>query len=110
MAELLSSEHAALPSPPLLVPSLPLPIPSPLTTSLTDTEAPLGYRVAGIRMRALLPSTSRMTDILEPDMPPQKRACLTIPAPRFEVKESSTAGATWQSGPTESDLSRYRVE
>nr|GEU57195.1 retrotransposon protein, putative, Ty3-gypsy subclass [Tanacetum cinerariifolium] len=58
--------HAALPSPPLLVPSLPLPLPSPLTTSPTDTRTPLGYRAARIRMRALLPSTSRRTDIPEP--------------------------------------------
>nr|GFA82095.1 hypothetical protein [Tanacetum cinerariifolium] len=29
------ARHAALPSPPLLVPSLPLPLPSPLTTSVT---------------------------------------------------------------------------
>nr|GEW64065.1 putative reverse transcriptase domain-containing protein [Tanacetum cinerariifolium] len=62
------ARHAALPSPPLLVPSLPLPFPSPLTTSLIDTGSPLGYRAAGIRMRALLPSTSRRTDIPEADM------------------------------------------
>nr|GEZ13485.1 hypothetical protein [Tanacetum cinerariifolium] len=73
------ARHAALPLPPLFVPSLPLPFPSPLTTSPTDTGAPLGYRAAGIRMRALLPSTSRRTDILEADMPPQKWACLTTP-------------------------------
>nr|GEU39054.1 hypothetical protein [Tanacetum cinerariifolium] len=51
------SEHAVGPIPPLPVPSPPLPLPSPLTTSPTDTGAPLGYRAAGIRMRALLPST-----------------------------------------------------
>nr|GEY65852.1 hypothetical protein [Tanacetum cinerariifolium] len=71
------AKHAALLSPPLLVPSPPLPLPSPLTTSLTDTGAPLGYRAAGIRMRTLLPSTSRRTDIPEADVPPRKRACLT---------------------------------
>nr|GEV19541.1 putative reverse transcriptase domain-containing protein [Tanacetum cinerariifolium] len=59
--------HAALLSPPLLVPSPPLPLPSPLTTSPTDTEALLVYRAAEIRMRALLPSTSRSTDIPEAD-------------------------------------------
>nr|GEZ74331.1 hypothetical protein [Tanacetum cinerariifolium] len=64
------ARHAALPSPPLLVPSLPLPLPSPLTTSPTDTRAPLGYRVAGIRIRALLLPTSRMIDIPKADMPP----------------------------------------
>ncbi|GKG26561.1 hypothetical protein Tco_0402264, partial [Tanacetum coccineum] len=45
-------EHAAALTPPLPVVSSPLPLPSPLTTSPTDTGAPLGYRVAGIRMRA----------------------------------------------------------
>nr|GEV50085.1 reverse transcriptase domain-containing protein [Tanacetum cinerariifolium] len=103
------ARHAALPSPLLFVPSLPLPLPSPLTTSLTDTGAPLGYRVAGIRMRALLPS-SRRTDILEANMPPRKKACLTTPALGFEIGESSAAGAARQLGPTESDLRRYRVE
>nr|GEX87256.1 putative reverse transcriptase domain, ribonuclease H-like domain, aspartic peptidase domain protein [Tanacetum cinerariifolium] len=72
--------------------------------------APLGYRAVGIRMRALLPSTSRRTDIPEADTPPQKRACLTTPAPRFEIGESSTAGAARQPGPTESNLRRCRVE
>ncbi|GKE46015.1 hypothetical protein Tco_1473299, partial [Tanacetum coccineum] len=46
------AEHAAAPTPPLPVVSSPLPLPSPLTTSPTDTGAPLGYRAAGIRMRA----------------------------------------------------------
>nr|GEW86745.1 hypothetical protein [Tanacetum cinerariifolium] len=77
------ARHADLPSPPLLVPSLPLPFPSPFTTSLTDTGAPLGYR---------------------------KRACLTTLAPRFEIEESSVAGAARQPRPIESDLRRYRVE
>nr|GEX56490.1 hypothetical protein [Tanacetum cinerariifolium] len=76
----------------------------------TDTEAPLGYRAAGIRMRALLLSTSPRTDIPEADMPPQKKACLTAPTPGFEIGESSAAGAARQPGPTESDLRRCRVE
>nr|GEV04058.1 putative reverse transcriptase domain-containing protein [Tanacetum cinerariifolium] len=104
------ARHAALPSPPLLVPSLPLPLPSPLTTSSTDTGAPLGYRAARIRMRSLLPSTSRRTDILEADMPLEKRACLTTPASGFEIGESSAAGAARQPGPIESDLRSCRVE
>nr|GEV59231.1 putative reverse transcriptase domain-containing protein [Tanacetum cinerariifolium] len=102
------ARHAALLSPPLPVPSPPLPLPSPLTTSPTDTGAPLGYRAAGIRIRALLSFTSRKTDILEADVPPRKRAYLTTPAPRFKVGESSTAGAARQPGPTECDLRRYR--
>nr|GEX59451.1 putative reverse transcriptase domain-containing protein [Tanacetum cinerariifolium] len=86
------ARQAALLSPPLLVPSLPLPLPSPLTTNLTDTGAPLGYRAAGIKMRALLLSTSHRTDITEADMPPRKNACLTAPALRFKIGESSAAG------------------
>nr|GEV35452.1 hypothetical protein [Tanacetum cinerariifolium] len=104
------ARHAVLPSPPLPVPSPPLPLPSPLTTSPTDTRAPLGYRAVEIRMRALLSSTSRRTDILEADMPPRKRAFLTTLALGFKVDESSAAGAARQPGPTESDLRRYRVE
>nr|GEW38101.1 putative reverse transcriptase domain-containing protein [Tanacetum cinerariifolium] len=83
------ARHVALPSPPLLIPFLPLPLLSPLTTSLTDTGAPLGYWAAEIRMRALLPSTSRRIGILEADMPPQKRACLTTPSFGFKIGESS---------------------
>nr|GEU34374.1 hypothetical protein [Tanacetum cinerariifolium] len=104
------ARHAALLLPPLHVSSPPLPLPSPLTTSPTDTGAPLGYTAVEIRMRALLPSTSHRTDIPEADVLPRKRACLTTPAPRFEVEKSSTAGAARQPGPTESDLRRYMVE
>nr|GEY67591.1 putative reverse transcriptase domain-containing protein [Tanacetum cinerariifolium] len=68
------------------------------------------YRAAGIRMRALLPSTSRRTDIPEADVPPRKRACLTTLALGFKVRESFAAGAARQPGPTESDLRRYGVE
>ncbi|GJW80028.1 hypothetical protein Tco_0144003 [Tanacetum coccineum] len=65
------AEHAAAPTPPLPVVSSPLPLPSPLTTSPTDTGAPLGYR-----------------------------ACLTTPAPGYEIGESSAAGAARQPGLT----------
>ncbi|GJX26784.1 reverse transcriptase domain-containing protein [Tanacetum coccineum] len=65
---------------------------SPLITSPTDTGAPLGYRAAGIWMRAAdaspplsLPPTSPRTDIPEAEMPPRKRACLTTPTPGFRV-------------------------
>nr|GEZ90503.1 hypothetical protein [Tanacetum cinerariifolium] len=100
------ARHDALLSPPLPIPSPPLPLPSPLTTSLADTRAPLGYRAAEIRMRALLLSTSRRTDIPEADVLPWKKACLTTPALRFEVRESSTAGAARQPGPTYYALDR----
>ncbi|GJZ03311.1 hypothetical protein Tco_0536586 [Tanacetum coccineum] len=101
------AEHAATPTPPLLVASSPLPLPSPLTTSPTDAGAPLGYRAAEIRMRAaaaspplsLLPTSPR-TDVPEAEMPPRKRACLTTPALGYEIGESSAAGAARQPGPT----------
>nr|GEU55369.1 ubiquitin hydrolase [Tanacetum cinerariifolium] len=68
-------------------------------------------RAAGIRMRALLLSTSRRTDIPKADMPPRKRACLTTPANGFKVEESSAAGAMRQSGPAlEFDRRRYRFD
>ncbi|GKD48405.1 hypothetical protein Tco_1277381, partial [Tanacetum coccineum] len=100
---------------PLHVSSPPLPLPSPLTTSLTDAGAPLGYRAAGIRIRVasppmLLPSTSHRTGIPEAEMPPQKRACFTTPTLGLEVRESSVAGVARQPGPTlEADLRRDRV-
>nr|GEY18351.1 reverse transcriptase domain-containing protein [Tanacetum cinerariifolium] len=102
------ARQAALLSPPLPIPSPQLPLPSPLTTSPTDTGAPLGYRAAGIRMRALLSPASPRTDTPETDMPPRKKACLTTPG--LEIGESFTAGAARQLGPTESDLRRCRVE
>ncbi|GJU35490.1 hypothetical protein Tco_1183844, partial [Tanacetum coccineum] len=101
------AEYAAAPTPPLPITSSPLPLPSPLTTSPTDAGAPLGYRAAGIRMRAAaaspplsLPSTSHRTDVPEAEMPPRKRACFTTPAPGCEIGESSAAGAARQPGPT----------
>ncbi|GJS15196.1 hypothetical protein Tco_0409668 [Tanacetum coccineum] len=101
------AEYAAAPTPPLPVASSPLPLPSPLTTSPTDAGAPLGYRAAGIRIRAAaaspplpLPSTSPRTVVPEAEMPPRKRACLTTPASGYEIGESSAAGAARQPGPT----------
>nr|GEZ31532.1 hypothetical protein [Tanacetum cinerariifolium] len=45
------------------IPSPPLPLPSPPTTSLTYAEAPLGYRAAGIRLRAASPSNHHPSEI-----------------------------------------------
>ncbi|GKE03168.1 hypothetical protein Tco_1395186 [Tanacetum coccineum] len=109
---LIAAVAAALPSSPppsplTLLSSLlpwilspPLPLPSPPTTSPTYDEAPLGYRVAKIRLRVaspsthhpseipsspmLLPSTSHRYDTLEADMPLQKRARFTASTGRFE--------------------------
>ncbi|GJV61179.1 hypothetical protein Tco_1467279 [Tanacetum coccineum] len=109
------AEHAAAPTPPLPVASPPSPLPSPLTTRPTDAGAPLGYRVARIQMRAtspplLLPSTSHRTDIPEAEIPPQKRACLTTPAPGLEIGQRSETGAARQPWTTlEADLRQDRV-
>ncbi|GKA41590.1 hypothetical protein Tco_0734250, partial [Tanacetum coccineum] len=46
----------------------------------------------------LLPSTTHKDDLLEADMPLQKRACFFAPASRFEVGESSAAATTRQAG------------
>ncbi|GJR91572.1 putative reverse transcriptase domain-containing protein [Tanacetum coccineum] len=103
------ARHVTALTPSLDVPSPPLPLPSPLTTSPPDAGAPLSYRATKIRMRALLTSTSCRTNIPEADMPPRKRACLTTSILGFEVRESSTAGVVRQRGPTlESDRRRYR--
>ncbi|GJY82433.1 hypothetical protein Tco_0495809 [Tanacetum coccineum] len=92
-----------IPSPPLLVLSPPLPLSSPPThTSPTYADAPLGYKAIMIQSRAasppyvpssqlLLPSTAHRDDILEVDMPLQKRACFSAPAFSFEVGESLAA-------------------
>ncbi|GKB79246.1 hypothetical protein Tco_0946141 [Tanacetum coccineum] len=55
-------------------------------------------------------SPQTKTDIPEAEMSPRKRACFTTPSSRFEVGESSAAGAMRQLGPTlEADLRRDRV-
>ncbi|GJR76347.1 hypothetical protein Tco_0088712 [Tanacetum coccineum] len=75
----LSSLLSQILSPPLPLPSPPLPLPA--------LSSPL-----------LLPATNHREDFLEADVPPQKRLCLTAPAPRFEVGESSAAAAARQPG------------
>ncbi|GJV89507.1 hypothetical protein Tco_1533445 [Tanacetum coccineum] len=98
------------------VPSQPFPIPSPPTTSPTYTEAPLGYRAAGIQLRTasppslplssplplsppiILPYTrASIADVLEAVLPPQKRLCIAL-GPRFEVRKSSSTAAARSTG------------
>ncbi|GKB40042.1 reverse transcriptase domain-containing protein [Tanacetum coccineum] len=79
-----TDESAATPPPPRLPQTKlraasPLPIPSP----------PL-----------LLPSADRRSDIPETDMSFRKRLCLTAPASRFKVGESSTVAVARQTVPT----------
>ncbi|GKC65606.1 hypothetical protein Tco_1098204 [Tanacetum coccineum] len=104
-----------IPSPPLPVPSPPLPLPSsPTLTSPIYDEAPLGYKAARIRLRAvsppthhpskipspllLLPSLSHRDVLPKADMPLRKRAHFTAPTGRFEVRESSAVAAARQHG------------
>nr|GEV02382.1 hypothetical protein [Tanacetum cinerariifolium] len=106
---------ASIPSPLLSVPSPPLPLPSPPTnTNPTYNEALLGYKAAGIRLRAasppthhlsevpspplLQPSTLHRDDLLKRNMPLWKRARFTTPVGRLEVRESSAAATTRQHG------------
>ncbi|GJS92181.1 hypothetical protein Tco_0774817 [Tanacetum coccineum] len=68
-------------------------------------RAPLGYRAAGsdksCRHHHLITSTYIPPDCVpEAEMPPRKRACLTTPAPGYEIGESSAAGAARQPRPT----------
>ncbi|GJR41217.1 hypothetical protein Tco_1216901 [Tanacetum coccineum] len=56
-------------------------------------KAPLGFRAAGIRQIDTLPSPVHDTKIPDIYLPLRKRPCRTAPTPRYEVGESSTAGA-----------------
>nr|GEV73512.1 copia protein [Tanacetum cinerariifolium] len=114
----LPSSLTPLSSPLPQIPSLPFLVPSPPATSLTYTEAPLGFKEAKIYLRAtsplpsptsppthhplpsplLPPPVDRKEDIPKADIPPQKRLCLTAPTSRFEVGESSTAVVPKQPG------------
>nr|GEW15573.1 putative reverse transcriptase domain-containing protein [Tanacetum cinerariifolium] len=81
------------------------------TVRLEPPMGPLGYKAAGIRMRALLLSTSYRTDVPEAEMPPRKRACFTTLALGLKVEESSASSAARQPVPAlEADLRRNRVE
>ncbi|GJZ16014.1 hypothetical protein Tco_0551691, partial [Tanacetum coccineum] len=113
---LLSSPLPRIPSPPLLLP--------PLHTSPTYASAPLCYRAAMVHLRAASPSTYHplhvpspplllpfadyRSDIPEAEIPPRKRVCFTAPTRRFEVRESSTATATRQTGHTLARMVDYR--
>ncbi|GJR36182.1 putative reverse transcriptase domain-containing protein [Tanacetum coccineum] len=69
-----------IPSPPLHVSSLPLPLPLPTVDSPTYAEAPLGYRVAEIRLRATSPSTHHPLHPSSPHLPPPVPTSLPLPS------------------------------
>ncbi|GKE14486.1 hypothetical protein Tco_1422063 [Tanacetum coccineum] len=81
-AEALIAEYASTPTPPSpppsplsplssilpQIPSPPLPLPSPPTTSPTYIDAPLGYKAVGIRLRAAAPPIHHPSDIPLPPL------------------------------------------
>ncbi|GJV92013.1 hypothetical protein Tco_1539826 [Tanacetum coccineum] len=69
-----------IPSPPLHVSSPPLPIPPPTVDSPTYAEASLGYRAAGIRLRASSPSTLNPLHPSSPHLPPPIPTSLPLPS------------------------------
>nr|GEZ09014.1 hypothetical protein [Tanacetum cinerariifolium] len=74
-----ASTHALVDA--LAAGSFPFPLPP---TSHAYDQAPLGHRAAMIRMR---------DDILEEDIPPQRRFSFTAPPPGCDIVESSVATA-----------------
>ncbi|GKE62979.1 hypothetical protein Tco_1513346 [Tanacetum coccineum] len=75
--------RASSPLPPLIPATLPLPSP-PLPPLPSSPLPPLPELL-------FIPPVDRREDILEAELPPSKRLCLTTPASRYEVGESSTA-------------------
>ncbi|GKD61155.1 hypothetical protein Tco_1298664 [Tanacetum coccineum] len=75
-----SSPLPQIPSPPLHVSSPPLPLPPPTVDSPTYAEAPLGYRAAGIRLRASSPSTHHPLHPSSPHLPPPVPTSLPLPS------------------------------
>ncbi|GKE77696.1 hypothetical protein Tco_1543816, partial [Tanacetum coccineum] len=99
------AEYAATPTPPSLqspwssplpqIPSTPLPplpsslhLPPPVPTSLPLPLSPLPPLPASL---FIPPPVDRREDILEVELPPHKRLCLTALTLRYEVGKSSTA-------------------
>nr|GEX88616.1 hypothetical protein [Tanacetum cinerariifolium] len=97
-----SSPLPQIPSPPQPILSPPLPLPSPPTyASPTYAKAPLGYKAAIIQSRAtssppipspplLLPSADHRSDILEMDMPLQKRSMTAVEEVNERVTDLTT--------------------
>ncbi|GKB42115.1 hypothetical protein Tco_0887057 [Tanacetum coccineum] len=77
-------------SPPLPPPLSSLHLPPPIPTSLPLPSSPLPPLPTSLFIPSLV---DRREDILEAELPPRKRLCLTTPISRYEVGESSTASA-----------------
>ncbi|GKG14781.1 hypothetical protein Tco_0354381, partial [Tanacetum coccineum] len=80
--------------------------PRALAAEMKDVASSLYHSLHPLGTPPLLPillpapSTSRRADIPEADTLPRKRLLLTTPRPGCEVRESSTAAAARQPGPT----------
>ncbi|GKE93479.1 hypothetical protein Tco_1574574 [Tanacetum coccineum] len=83
-----SSSLPQIPSPPLPSPPSLLHLPSPVPTSLPLPSSLLPPLPASL---FIPPPVDRREGILEAELPPHKRLCLTAPTSRYEVGESSTA-------------------
>ncbi|GKD20980.1 hypothetical protein Tco_1222683 [Tanacetum coccineum] len=79
------AEYAAAPTPPSPPPSPLSPWSSPLHQIPLPPLPPLPASLS------IPPLVDHREDILEADLPPRKRLCLTTPISRYEVEESSTA-------------------
>nr|GEW04336.1 reverse transcriptase domain-containing protein [Tanacetum cinerariifolium] len=88
---------SACPSPPP-VPSLLLPssgCPTQIQTlRLASTQALIDAVIAALPLPPIPPPVDRRDDILETEMPPHKRLCLSTLGSRYEIRESSTARPT----------------
>ncbi|GJU11795.1 hypothetical protein Tco_1134191 [Tanacetum coccineum] len=51
----------------------------------------------------------RLTDVPEAEMPPQKRACLTTPAPGYEIGESCSGGAKTAAATPEQRTEEFEI-
>nr|GEY38496.1 hypothetical protein [Tanacetum cinerariifolium] len=109
-----AGEHLARCTAPAACP-LPPPVPSPLlpssgcptqiqTLRLTSTQALIDAVTSAIPLPPLPPPlyipppVDRRDDILEIEMPPRKRLCLSTLGSRYEIEESSTARPTRDRG------------
>nr|GEU48435.1 hypothetical protein [Tanacetum cinerariifolium] len=74
----------SVPSPPPIPSSL-LPAPVPIETHAPEQDVAVAL--------PMLPSTTRRSEVLEADIPPQKRLCFATPLLGFDVRESSATAA-----------------
>ncbi|GKD93428.1 hypothetical protein Tco_1373265 [Tanacetum coccineum] len=80
--------HPLHPSPPLLPPPSSLHLPPQVPTSLPLPSSPLPPLPSSL---FIPPPVDHREDILEAELPPHKRLCLTALTSRYEVGESSIA-------------------